>query len=128
MAATRRSILVIDDQEDERTIQRTMLSHLGYEVREAADGQAGMEMVQQEAPDLILLDIAIPRVDGFAFCRALRAAPHTAGIPVLFFTAASVEDLEARVREAGGAGLLVKPVDPHQVAEAVHGLIGPPAP
>lgn len=128
MTPPRKTILVIDDQADERAIQRAMLTHLGYEVREAPDGERGLEAAMESRPDLILLDVAMPRMDGFEVCRTLRADPRTASVPVLFFTASVAGELEARAREAGGAGVLVKPVDPRDVAEAVRRHIGPPAP
>lgn len=125
MTTSRRTILVIDDQADERAIQRAMLEHLGYEVQDAADGEAGLRIAIEARPDLVLLDVAIPHVDGFELCRQLRADGRTAGIPVLFFTAATADELLPRVEEAGGAGLLIKPLDPHEVAETVRRLIGP---
>lgn len=123
-----RRVLVVDDQADERAIQGAMLGHLGYAVEEAANGEEGLRLAQAQAPDLVLLDIAMPRLDGLAVCRALRADPRTAAVPVLLFTASVVGDLEAIAREAGANGILAKPVDPHLVAEAVAGLIGPATP
>jgi two-component system cell cycle response regulator DivK len=123
--AWRRSILVIDDQEDERAIQRAMLEHLGYGVHDAPDAETGLRLAREVSPDLILLDIALPHVDGFEFYDRLRADSRTAGIPVLFFTAVvATEALQARVADAGAVGLLPKPLDPHEVARIIGGLIG----
>lgn len=124
--ATSKSILIVDDQDDERAIQRAMLEHLGYRVEEAAGGEDALEKVLRMSPDLILLDIAMPRMDGIAVCRALRADPRTAHLHVLFYTASPAEEWEDQVAELKPSGVLIKPVDPHQVATAVHGLIGPP--
>lgn len=118
-------ILVIDDQADEREIQTAMLGHLGYEVSTAEDGERGLEMATESPPDMILLDIAMPRLDGFEVCRRLRADPRTSGVPVVFFTASVVGDLEERAREAGATALMVKPVDPHEVAKTVEQTVGP---
>lgn len=126
MEEPRKTVLVVDDQEDERTIQRAMLSHLGYRVREAEDGRAGLRSARDDPPDLVLLDIAMPGLDGFSVCRELRADPRTADIPVLLFTASVVGDLEERARAAGAVGILVKPVDPHRVADEIRRIIGPP--
>ncbi len=124
--ANRKTVLVIDDQEDERAIQRAMLGHLGYSVREAPDGERGLQAATEDPPDLILLDIAMPRLDGFAVCRELRADERTSSVPVLLFTASVVGNLQERAEEVGADGVLTKPVDPHQVAEEVRRLIGSP--
>jgi CheY-like chemotaxis protein len=120
----RRTILVVDDQEDERTIQSAMLTHLGYQVREAESGEAALASAAEAPPDLVLLDIAMPRMDGFSVCRALRADPRTAGVPVLFFTASVVGDLAAMASEAGAQGILAKPVDPRMVAQELRRILG----
>lgn len=122
-----KSILIADDQDDERAIQRALLEHLGYTVREAVDGVDALEQVGSNVPDLVLLDIAMPRLDGLGVCRALRSDPTTANIPVLFYTASVAEEWEEEVARLGGCKVLVKPVDPHDVAQEVDSLIGPPS-
>jgi CheY-like chemotaxis protein len=117
------TVLVIDDQPDERRIQRAMLEHLGYTVREAPDGAAGLSLARDDPPDLVLLDVAMPRMDGFQVCRALRADPVTSGVPVLLFTASVVGDLARMAREAGAEGVLSKPVNPRLVAAEVARLL-----
>jgi CheY-like chemotaxis protein len=119
-------VLIVDDQEDERAIQRTMLEHIGYEVSEASDGIAALEMARSNAPDLVLLDIAMPRMDGLTVCEKLRDDPRTSSTAVLFYTASPAAELDERVRAAGGKGVLIKPVAPRDVAAAVKKLIGPP--
>jgi CheY-like chemotaxis protein len=121
-----KTVLVIDDQADERTIQSAMLGHLGYRVEQAADGPSGLRTATEAPPDLILLDIAMPHMDGFTVCRELRAHPRTSAVPVLLFTASVVGNLEARARAAGADGVLLKPIDPHDVAQAIQRLIGRP--
>ena len=120
-----KSILIADDQDDERAIQRTLLEHLGYRVREASDGLDALRQIKAETPDLVLLDIAMPRLDGLGVCRALRDDSRTAGIPVLFYTASIAEDWEEEVAKLGGCKVLIKPVEPHDVAQEVQSLIGP---
>lgn len=124
----RKAILIVDDQEDERAIQRAMLEHLGYRVEEATDGRDALDRIHDVAPDLILLDIAMPRMDGIAVCRALRQDPETIDLPVLFYTASPSEEWEDQVATLGAGGVLVKPVDPHEVASEVRRLIGPATP
>jgi len=122
----RRSILLVDDQADEREIQRVMLEHLGYAVIEADDGESALETAHRLRPDLILLDIAMPRMDGLEVCRKLRQDPTTREIPILFFTASPAGEVEEKVEAAGGDGVLLKPIDPHLVAQRVATFIGPP--
>jgi CheY-like chemotaxis protein len=124
--AEAKSILVVDDQEDERAIQRDLLAHLGYRVLEASDGQAALELARAAPPDLVLLDIAMPRMDGLTVCRRLRKDPRMRTTAVLFYTASTASEVTERVRGAGGNGVLLKPLDPHTVAAEVHRLIGPP--
>jgi CheY-like chemotaxis protein len=121
-----KSILIADDQDDERAIQRALLEHLGYRVREARDGLDALEQIKTEAPDLVLLDIAMPRLDGLGVCRALRDDSSTEQLPIIFYTASVAEDWEDEVEKLGGCKVLIKPVDPHDVAREVLMLIGPP--
>lgn len=128
MSGDRKKILVIDDQEDERSIQSAMLSHLGYNVRQAADGEAGLAMLKEDGADLVLLDVAMPKMDGFEVCRSIRSNPETADTPIVFYTASVVGDLERDIRKAGGNAVLIKPVDPQEVAKTIRGLIGDASP
>lgn len=120
-----KSVLLVDDQKDERAIQRVLLEHLGYEVAEATDGEMALEIARRISPDLILLDIAMPKLDGLEVCRAVRADPRTSGAAVLFYTASAAGDNDERLKAAGGDGVLIKPVEPKYVAEEITRLIGP---
>lgn len=123
-----KTILVVDDQVDERAIQRAMLGHLGYEVREADSGVEGLKAAVDDPPDLVLLDVAMPMMDGFTVCRELRSDPRTAGVRVLMFTASVTGDIGAQAEAAGADAILMKPVHPRHVAEEVRRLIGDPTP
>ena len=118
-----RTILVIDDQPDERAIQRAMLEFRGFRVREASDGESGIAAALEDVPDLILLDVAMPRMDGFEVCATLRAREATVHVPILLFTASVVGDLEGMARGAGADSILSKPIDPHRVVEEVQRLL-----
>lgn len=118
-----RTVLVVDDQEDERRIQQAFLSHRGFRVDEAADGAAAIERAFANPPDLVLLDVAMPRMDGFEVCRTLRADPRTSDVPVLLLTASVEGDLEALARDAGADAILTKPIEPRAVAAAVERLL-----
>ncbi|MEZ4636426.1 MAG: response regulator [Caldilineaceae bacterium] len=86
-------ILIIDDEATIRRLLSVLLKRNGHEVLEAADGETGVETANNHQPDIILLDIMMPRVDGFETLRRLRANPNTAEIPVIFVSAKSqVED------------------------------------
>lgn len=120
-----KTILIVDDQADEREIQRAMLEHLGYRVEEVGDGAAALERAASLIPDLVLLDIAMPRMDGLTVCRRLREDPTTARLQILFYTASPSEEWEEEVRSLDVGGVLIKPVDPHAVAQEIKRLIGP---
>lgn len=124
MGARPKTVLVVDDQEDERTIQRAMLAHLGYTVVEARDGQSALRAARESHPDLVLLDVAMPHMDGFEVARALRPDPSTANTRILLFTASVIGDLEELAAGCGADGVLAKPIDPHRVGEEVAKLIG----
>jgi CheY-like chemotaxis protein len=122
-----KSILLADDQKDERAIQRVLLEHLGYQVAEATDGEMALEMARRMSPDLILLDIAMPKLDGLEVCRAVRSDPRTCSTAVLFYTASAAGDNDERLKAVGGDGVLIKPLEPKEVADAIAHLIGPAA-
>jgi CheY-like chemotaxis protein len=128
MHAGSKTVLVVDDQRDERAIQRAMLAHLGYHVREADNGIEGLRTAIEEPPDLVLLDVAMPMMDGFRVCRELRADPRTADVRVLMFTASVAGDIRVKAEAAGADGILMKPVDPKDVAAEIRRLIGDPVP
>jgi CheY-like chemotaxis protein len=126
MEGKQKTVLIVDDQPDERTIQGAMLDHLGYRVCEAASGPEGLESAAELLPDLVLLDVAMPNMDGFTVCRELRADPRTQAVRIVLFTASVAVGLRESAEACGADGVLVKPVDPRAVAAEVHRLIGPP--
>ena len=125
--AAKKLILVVDDQDDEREIQRAMLEHLGYRVNDVGDGKAALAAAEADIPDLILLDVAMPKMDGLTVCRTLRENPALSETAILFYTASVNEDWEKQVTELKIGGILNKPVDPHEVAREIERLIGPPS-
>ena len=112
-------ILVIEDTEDNRQIIRDLLSSVGYELIEAADGAAGVAMAQQERPDLILMDIQLPEIDGYEATRRIRAVPELAKVPIIAVTSYALSGDEAKTREAGCDGYVAKPFSPRDLLAKV---------
>lgn len=118
--------LIIDDDADIRRIAGLSLSRLGgMEVIEASSGAEGLRKAQDERPDVILLDMMMPTMDGSETLAALRAQPATAATPVIFLTAKAVLVEVERMRALGAAGVLIKPFDPRTLAADVRALIQP---
>jgi DNA-binding response OmpR family regulator len=117
-------ILIIDDDADIRSIVRLSLSRLGgMEVIEAGSGVEGVQKAQDEKPDVILLDMMMPTMDGLETLSALRARPITASTPVIFLTAKAAGDQVERMTSLGAAGVLVKPFDPRTLSQDVRALV-----
>lgn len=113
------NILLVEDHEDNRKIYRTILEHFGFNVLLASDGEEGIRVAESGSPDLILLDIDIPVLDGLEVARQLKAAPATARIPIVALTAYSQPEDRERAAEAGFDGYLAKPVSPRRVLAEV---------
>ena len=119
-----RTILLVDDNEDNRTVYRTLLEHAGYRVLESADGTSALECVQTELPELVVMDLAMPGLDGWEVTRILKSDPSTSDIPVLALTARAMPDNVARAQKAGFERCLMMPIDPSQVLEEVKRVLG----
>ena len=98
-ASTGQTLLLVEDNEDNRIIYCTVLRHLGYEVIEAQDGVQAVELARAVQPDLILMDISIPRMDGWEATRILRDDPRTSAIPIIALTAHALADDRERGSE-----------------------------
>lgn len=116
---TTRRILLVEDHEDNRNIYRTILEHYGYEVILAVDGRSGIRLAREEQPDLVLMDLSIPVVDGWEATRILKADESTRGIPVIALSAHALQEDRERAMGAGCDGYLAKPVEPKKVLEEV---------
>ena len=119
-----KKILVIEDTEDNRRIMRDLLTAAGYDLVEAADGEAGVAMARTEKPDLILMDIQLPVMDGYEATRRIRAHPDTATIPIIAVTSYALAGDEEKTRAAGCSGYVAKPFSPRQLLGVVRGFIG----
>ena len=116
-------ILVIDDDLDSLKLIGLLLQRQGYQVVAAPGGKEGLAMARNEAPDLILLDIMMPEMDGYEICRRLRSDPQLAHVPVIMFTAKTRVDDKVAGFEAGADDYLTKPTHPAELASRIRALL-----
>ena len=117
-------VLIIDDDADIRLIAGLSLGRVGgMDVIEAASGAEGVRKAQEEKPDVILLDMMMPTMDGLETLAALRSQPATASTPVIFLTAQALGDQVQRMTSLGAAGVLIKPFDPRTLSQDVRALV-----
>jgi len=105
-------ILVVEDTEDNRQIMRDLLTAAGFEMIEAHDGAAGVEAAEREKPDLILMDIQLPVLDGYEATRRIKANPALKHIPIIAVTSYALSGDEEKTRAAGCDGYVAKPFSP----------------
>lgn len=117
-------VLIVDDEWSIRQVLEARLVANGFEVVTAGDGPAGLEAAGKKAPDVILLDLWMPDIDGFEVLRRLRSQRATGSIPVVFLTANIHEAAKDRARAAGASGFLTKPYEAHAVLDAIEAAIG----
>jgi two-component system cell cycle response regulator DivK len=117
-------ILVVEDQEDLRGVLRTLLTGSGYDMIEAADGQAGVEQAKAERPDLILMDIQMPVVDGYEATRRIKADPDLKATPIIAVSSFAMKGDEERARAAGCDHYVTKPYSPMQLLRVIRGYLG----
>jgi signal transduction histidine kinase len=116
-------VLIVDDQEANRLLLRDLLESQGHEVAEAVDGLDALQRVADAAPDVVLLDVGMPGIDGFEVCRRLKAASATASIPVLLVTALSQRDQRLLGIGAGANDYITKPIDKSDLGLRVRNAI-----
>jgi CheY-like chemotaxis protein len=119
-----RTILLVEDHEDNRIVYSTILEHFGYVVLLAGDGAEGVRLAKERRPDLILMDVSIPVMDGWTATATLKADPETASIPVIALTAHALAADRDRAAQVGCDGYLAKPVEPRRVVEEVKRFLG----
>jgi two-component system cell cycle response regulator DivK len=118
-----KKILVADDKASSRELIRTLLEHEGYEISEAADGQEAVEVARATLPDLILLDIQMPRLDGYAAVREMRQDDRLKTLPIVALTASAMHSDRDRVFEAGFSAYITKPVSLRVLREELARLL-----
>ena len=141
----KRSILIADDKTENRHILGSFLRSLGFEVREAADGQQALDEAARARPDLVFMDLVMPMIDGFEATRRLRGMPGLDGVPIVAVSASAFDITRSESEQAGADGFLAKPVKLDEVIaimgrllslewtcngqsqNAVHAVAAPPA-
>ena len=122
-AGTARRVLVVDDERSIRLLCRVNLVASGIEVLEASDGREGLELARQERPDLVLLDVMMPGLDGWTVARELASDEETREIPIVFLTARADPSDRRLGEQLGGVGYVVKPFDPVSIGDFVEGVL-----
>jgi two-component system cell cycle response regulator DivK len=108
-------ILVVEDHEDNRQILRDLLGNAGYHMIEAETGEAGLAAAAEHKPDLILMDIQLPGLDGYEATRRLKADPALRSIPIIVVTSYALSGDDAKAHEAGCDAYVTKPFSPRQL-------------
>jgi two-component system, cell cycle response regulator DivK len=123
-----RRILVVEDQPDNRQILRDLLTSANFEVIEAVDGEAGLAAAAEHRPDLILMDVQLPGIDGYEATRRLKGDAALQSIPVIAVTARALNGAEQEARAAGCDGYIAKPISPRQLLAKVREYLSSVAP
>jgi len=114
-----RKILIVEDNQDSRELVVKVLKNKGYQTIEAADGEEALEKVAAEKPDLILLDISIPKIDGYEVAKRLKSQEEFRDIPIVALTAHAMKGDREKVIVAGFEGYISKPINVHELPDQV---------
>jgi two-component system, cell cycle response regulator DivK len=110
-----KKILVVEDQEDNLQIMRDLLTSAGFDIIEAKDGEAGVKAAMAERPDLILMDIQLPLLDGYEATRRIKADPALTATPIIVVTSYALSGDDIKARDAGCNAYVPKPFSPRQL-------------
>jgi two-component system, cell cycle response regulator DivK len=113
------TVLYVEDNEYNRKIVRQLLSRTSYRLVEAVDGEAALAMIHQQTPDLVLMDVQLPKMSGFDVTRALRAEAATATTPIIMVTSFALSGDDQRAMAAGASAYLAKPFSPRELLALV---------
>jgi len=116
-------ILAVDDSRTMRSMLQATLTDAGFEVDVAEDGVDGLDKLEGAAPDLIITDINMPRLDGFGFIEGVRTGRRMASVPILVLTTETGEHLKQRARASGATGWIVKPFDETKLISTIQRLV-----
>ncbi|HTN71181.1 MAG TPA: response regulator [Methylomirabilota bacterium] len=118
-----KTILYVEDNEFNLKIVRQLLSRTSYRLIEATDGEMGVATALSELPDLILMDIQLPKLSGLDATRTLRADPKTAAIPIIVITSFALSGDEQKAKDAGASAYLSKPYSPRELLQMIRKLV-----
>jgi two-component system cell cycle response regulator DivK len=118
-----KTILYVEDNELNRKIVRDMLRRTPYQLLEATDGEAGIAMARTECPDLILMDIQLPKISGLEAMRVLRQAAETANTPIIAITSFALSGDDQKAKDAGASAYLAKPYSPRELLDMIRELV-----
>jgi two-component system, cell cycle response regulator DivK len=116
-------ILVIEDQEDNRRIMRDLLTTKGYDVIESVDGLDGVKTAETRRPDLILMDIQLPGIDGYEATRRIKANPEIRGTPIIVVTSYALSGDDVKAFQAGCDAYMAKPFSPRELLAKIREYI-----
>jgi CheY-like chemotaxis protein len=116
-------VLIVDDNHVDRKLQSELLQFAGFETSTAADTDAALALLRRRTPDLILMDIAMPGMDGLAFTRLIKANPGMAHVPVVALTAFAMKGDERAALEAGCDAYITKPIDTRRFPEQIGSVL-----
>lgn len=118
-----RTVLIVEDSDDARYFMRLALEDLGYLILEAENGATAVEVAQSERPDIILMDLSLPIMDGIAATEKIRACNGLDGVPIIAVTAHQETDFRAGAKAAGFDAYVTKPIDVEFLSELIKGLL-----
>ena len=113
------TVLYVEDNEYNRKIVRQLLSRTSYRLMEAVDGEAGLAMIRQERPDLVLMDVQLPKMSGLEVTHALRTDAATADIPIIMVTSFALSGDDQKAMAVGASAYLAKPYSPRELLALV---------
>jgi CheY-like chemotaxis protein len=118
-----RKVLIVEDADDARYFMRLALEHLGYLIIEAENGARAVEVAQSERPDIILMDLSLPILDGLAATEKIRAIEGLEGVPIIAVTAHQETDFREGAKAAGFDAYVTKPIDMDFLSDLINGLL-----
>jgi two-component system cell cycle response regulator DivK len=120
---SQKTVLYVEDNDFNRKIVRQLLARTTYRLREAADGESGVRMAQEEPPDLILMDVQLPKMSGLDATRQLRADPRTAAVPIIVITSYALSGDAEKAKDAGATAYLAKPYSPRDLLAKIREVV-----